>query len=108
MFYGVGFQEHFWLVLCWEVCPLFRSVLYQRFHCIASFLQLRLSPFLLPTFLFQNVKLGPLMKHNVVWKSQKEKHLPSVTKFDPPEDFLEQLNAQEYGPTMLLIPSSVS
>lgn len=48
------------------------------------------------------------MRHNVVWKSQKDEHLPNVSRFDAPDDFLEQLNAQEYGPTMLLIADTVS
>ena len=61
-----------------------------------------------PPMYFQNVKQGPQTVHNVVWKSQRDKHLPSVTKFNPPDDFLEQLNSQEYGPTTLLIPHSVS
>ncbi len=56
----------------------------------------------------QNVKQGPVTQHNIVWKSQQDKHLPNVTKFNPPDNFLEQLNAQEYGPTTLLIANSVS
>ena len=54
------------------------------------------------------MKLGPQMRQNVVWKSQRDKHLPNVSKFDPPNNFLDQLNAQQYGPTMLLIPNRVS
>ena len=57
--------------------------------------------------LSQNVKQGPKSHHSTVWKSQRDKHLPSVTKFDPPEDFLDQLNAQVYGPSTQLIKSNV-
>lgn len=31
-----------------------------------------------------------------------------MTKFEPPDDFLEQLNAQVYGPTTQLIAKDVS
>ena len=54
------------------------------------------------------MKQGPLTQHNVVWRSQRDKHLPNVTKFKSPDDFLEQLNAQDYGPTTLLIKNNVS
>ena len=47
--------------------------------------------------------------HNVVWKSQRERHLPSVTKFKVPDNFLDQLDAQTatIGPTTLLIVNKV-
>lgn len=57
---------------------------------------------------FQNMKQGPVTKLNVVWKSQRERHLPNVTKFQPPDNFLEQLNSQKYGPTTVLIANKVS
>ena len=34
--------------------------------------------------------------------------LITVTRFEPPEDFLSQLEAQVYGPTTQLIASDVS
>ena len=66
------------------------------------------SPLSLSLFLSQNVKQGPKSHHSTVWKSQRDKHLPNVTKFDPPEDFLDQLNAQIYGPSTQLIKSNAS
>ena len=56
----------------------------------------------------QHLKHGPKTIHSTVWKSQRDTHLPSVTKFEPPDDFLEQLNAQVYGPTTQLITRDVS
>ena len=51
---------------------------------------------------------GPRASQSVAWKSQHDDHLPAVSKFHPPEDFLKQLNSQVYGPTTLLIASNVS
>ncbi len=43
-----------------------------------------------------------------MWKSQRDTYLPSVTKFKTPDDFLDQLNSQVYGPTTQLLNIDVS
>ena len=58
--------------------------------------------------LIQPMDHGPRASQSVAWKSQHDDHLPAVSKFQPPEDFLGQLKSQVYGPTTLLIASNVS
>jgi hypothetical protein len=51
------------------------------------------------------VNLGPRVLQSTVWRSHRDKHLPSVTKFNPPDNFLSLLSSQVYGPTTQIIAS---
>ncbi|XP_065895241.1 dynein axonemal heavy chain 1-like isoform X2 [Dysidea avara] len=52
-----------------------------------------------------DVLCGPRTKQSLVWQSQRERHLPEVTRFKVPEDFQSILQSQTHGPTTQLVAS---